>query len=234
MNRKPIASQNSLRTNGFTLVELLVVIIIIAVLTSIGFPLANRVKASANKTQCMGRLRSWGVAFGSYAADNNGKVVWRNWAPIGWDTGSPYVPYWTGGTVDLPSREDSGGHSVQLQMRHCPAVKDTGGGNSSVNYAMIRPSGPSGLIPNQNDYALSSIMKPNRFLMMIEAIPNSGAAITSSAELTTTTKPLTLKGPNLRHDHTVNAILGDFSVKAMAWKELETGVTQDYWTKLAP
>jgi len=112
--------------------------------------------------------------------------------------------------------------------------KPKSGSNPSVDYAMIRPSGPDGLVANQSDYALASIKNPGRFLIMIEANPNNGAAITSSAQLTTTTKPLTVSGPDLRHDHTVNAILGDLSVKAMTWKELETGVTKDFWTKLQP
>lgn len=208
-------------------------IVIIAVLVSIGFPLASKVRASANRTECISRLRAWTVAFGGYAADHDGKVAWKNWAPIGWDpaSASPYLSYWTGGTIDNAAMEDSGAHDIQLQMRHCPAVKDTGGGHPSLSYAMIRPS-PA--ISNTNDYSLATISNPTRFLMMIETVPHSGAPISASSELTTRTKPLTVNGPNLRHNHVVNAILGDFSVKSMSWKELEPGISGDYWTKLRP
>lgn len=61
---------------GFTLVELLVVIGIIAVLTAILFPVFARVRAKGRQTHCLSNVRQIGVAVLAYAADHEG------WAPV--------------------------------------------------------------------------------------------------------------------------------------------------------
>jgi prepilin-type N-terminal cleavage/methylation domain-containing protein len=57
---------------GFTLVELLVVIGIIAVLIAILMPALNRVRAHAMSTKCLSNLRQIGQACQIYAAENKG------------------------------------------------------------------------------------------------------------------------------------------------------------------
>lgn len=61
-------------TKGFTLVELLVVISIIAILLSLLIPAMNKARAQARKTVCGNSLHQWGVALLAYGMEHNGNI----------------------------------------------------------------------------------------------------------------------------------------------------------------
>ena len=59
------------RDRGFTLLELMTVIVIIAILAVMLFPILNLVKARVAKIKCMGNLRNLHVAANSYMMQYN-------------------------------------------------------------------------------------------------------------------------------------------------------------------
>ena len=63
------------RSKGFTLVELLVVISIIALLLSILMPSLQKAREQAKRIVCMGNIKQLAIGIVLYAEDNNGKTI---------------------------------------------------------------------------------------------------------------------------------------------------------------
>ncbi len=75
------------RRKGFSLIELLVVIGIIAILAAILFPMLTRVQDKGKQTKCLSNMRQLALAISSYVQDSNGAM------PDAWTSGN-----WSSGT----------------------------------------------------------------------------------------------------------------------------------------
>ena len=85
------------RRTGFTLVELLVVIGIIALLISILLPALNKARESARQVKCLSNMRQIATAVTMFASDNNGRV------PTAAGSNAIYYDYLTKGYAPLAS-----------------------------------------------------------------------------------------------------------------------------------
>jgi prepilin-type N-terminal cleavage/methylation domain-containing protein len=63
---------------GFTMLEILAVIAILAVLMAVLVPASLAIWEKSHSAQCISNLRQMGAAFGSYAADNDGCLPTNN------------------------------------------------------------------------------------------------------------------------------------------------------------
>src|SRR5262245_31501212 len=113
-------SRANRRKKGFTLVELLVVIGIIAVLIGILLPALNKARKAANTTVCLSNLRQMGTAWSIYLSDSKGRLPYYIWHDL--PTGSNmnlsefvWHGYWIGILSD---------RRVQPGSLICPEAKD--------------------------------------------------------------------------------------------------------------
>lgn len=119
---------------GFTLVELLVVITIIAVLAAISGMVYTKIRERAKSVVSANNLRQWGTALVHYTADNNGAIPFEGsadrvtWGSIGSGVNETawfnVLPPYVG---QQPMRELSGaGRENRMKdwgIHHCPLVK---------------------------------------------------------------------------------------------------------------
>jgi prepilin-type N-terminal cleavage/methylation domain-containing protein/prepilin-type processing-associated H-X9-DG protein len=175
-----IGTAKTLRAAGFTLVELLVVMAIIAVLGGLLLPAFTRALAQGRGASCISNLRQWGIATHEYAADN-ADFLPPDGAPNGASTEAgwyvdlartlaavPYheVPWRTNPAVTLP-------RSVWL----CPANRRRSNGINLFHYCLNENVNGQGTgrqirLGNVPDPALTVWMFDNGRLAAVASLNN--------------------------------------------------------------
>jgi len=187
---------------GFTLVELLVVIGIIALLISILLPALSKARAQAQTVQCMAHLHDIGIALASYVVDNKGYGMIEFFVspnpPPTFSSNSTFTSYWFAGygTPVSPSTlnwDYTQGYLVPYfkdpRIIDCPTLTDELTGISSAGSNSNVPRVAYGWNPAFNTYQFNGV---TAIKFSIIQKPTETFALADSATFNISTPPGTL------------------------------------------
>jgi prepilin-type N-terminal cleavage/methylation domain-containing protein/prepilin-type processing-associated H-X9-DG protein len=220
---------------AFTLVELLVVIAIIGLLAGLAIPAISGARNKANDSKCSSNLRQIGLAFLSFAADNNGFLPRGNNNTD--DTGATGREYNKAIYTYIPTLNKKMSGKQVNKVFLCPTEKQPPdqtttcsqytasfaleAGNSSTTDAGVNGNGPR---------SLASIENPTKTILLVDG-KIGGTSYAFQSESATTwnalsddikkSSPTDTEKVCFRHSGSgsINALYADGHVGAIKWNE---------------
>ena len=200
----PIAGRSRSSPVGFTLVELLVTIAVIALLVALLFPVGKRAIQAARDSQCKSNLKLLYSAYRSYSLDNNGDTLVDGTFPNEWTRlVQPYIghPYFT---TKLPKR------------LFCPVAK------SIPNASFYQPDYAANVHGGVFDSTfqttaarkLAGQERPSQVIVFLDWIP--GWRFARIFEVGQVNDPAQSKDRVFRHNGKLNAVFGDGHVESLS------------------
>lgn len=130
--------KQNIKLKGFTLVELLVVISIIAILLSVLMPALSKARNNARRIACASNLHQWGLVIGLYATEHNGGIM----ETLRWPGSNS--PYPSSAFLSSKGRDHPAGgqFSAELVSKYIPKFKyDTANpGATNLNGIWVCPA----------------------------------------------------------------------------------------------
>jgi prepilin-type N-terminal cleavage/methylation domain-containing protein len=220
-------AKNSYLPAGFTLIELIVVLAVIAILMSMVYPMYTGISERAKATKDLSNLRQIGIATQTYLNDSDGVLF------------SPAMPW----TAQLNPKYFSAWRGFQSPFdKRSPSEAGTGAPVSPISYgvnANIYPGGGAAL-------SATKITKPTAFILFAPAqasgttvsfsglanSPLSGVTVLGIGSNTATSNPGgNATGGTHNARKRVNALFADLHSETMSWatftNNAETGGDPD-------
>lgn len=224
-------TKKSLR--GFTFIELLVVIVVIAILFSIGFPAYTSILERAKITKDMNNLRQIGLATQTYMNDNDGVFPGSTTATWMSQLNPKYLSAW--GSLQSPFDGRS--------------PSELGDGTTPISYGINVK-----VYPNNAAISADRITKPTAFILFAPAqdsattvnfqgtAPNPGLpfGVTLFGDSgTVTSNPGGVPtGGTQNNRNRINALFADVHCETMAWAAFTSTTANpgepDQWTPYIP
>lgn len=196
------------RKHGFSMVELLSVIGVIAILAAILISVTMRIGEKASAAQCVSNLRQIGVAQQLYAAENNGQIP----APSV-PQGSDYVIWHRslGRGEGLPDALFS--CPVQLNLHDMDAGTQTYGMNGRIGHGSKLANGQDGV------QSVLELVEPSATLFLMDGYRAPGNAWFNAAVFPQASRP----GPV--HGDGINCLFFDGRVEQLSEAQIPRTAT---------
>jgi prepilin-type processing-associated H-X9-DG protein len=210
---------------GWTLVELLVVVLITVVLAALSLTVFNRARASANSTVCMSNLKQVGAALLMHAADNNNKLIPLQ--PSENPKTGKRPPIWTvqlalaGYLSQWDGKGDAPCGTGVWTCPECDFMSVAYGGYGVVEGAIFvyEENTPIG-VSEKGSLRLSRIVNPSKTWLVGDATANSSNPKKGWYSIWSQAARWSSHGPAARHGGRLNVCMVDGHVESLSMAEI--------------